>query len=408
MSEEKGCAQILTVDDNPTNLKVLLQVLEAAGHSVMVATSGQQGLKIAAQARPDLILLDVMMPEMDGYETCQRLKADAATASIPVIFITANDQTEGVVAGFNAGGVDYIPKPFRREEVIARVAAHLDLHRLSRELGEKNDALVSTNRELKETHAKLDEAQRRLIEELEEELQKAHDLQMGLMPDISPLVEGFEVAGRCLPASQVGGDIFQYFVESGNLAISVADVTGHAMEAAIPVVMFSGILKTEMRYGHALEQLFANLTNTLCETLDERTHVCLAMAQVNTQDRLMQFSNSGCPYPFHYRAESKEVIELQIDAYPLGVRCDTKYSTIAVQLHEGDYVVFYSDGIVEADNESGDVVGFDRAAQIIRDGCIADLSAEALVEMLLAEVKTFVGAAPQLDDMTCVVLKVLR
>ena len=399
--------KILIVDDNPTNLKVLLQVLEAAAYSVLAATGGESALKIAGQALPDLILLDVMMPVMDGYEVCRRLKREEATRSIPVIFITANDQTDAVVAGFEAGGVDYIPKPFRREEVLARVHAHLNLHWLARELEDKNTALEEKNRELKETHEKLDRAQRRLIDELEEELQTAHNMQMGLMPTKSPQVVGLDMAGRCLPANHVGGDFFQYFLEPDSVSVSLADVTGHAMEAAIPVVMFSGILKTEMQYGHALEKLFGNLTGTLCETLDDRTFVCLAMAQISTADRVLRFSNSGCPYPLHFRAATGEVAELQLDAYPLGVRRDTPYSTIEVELGLGDYVVFYSDGIVEALDGTGEPFGFARAAETVGKCCGDNLAAEGLIDRLFEAVKNFSGDAPQEDDMTCVALKVV-
>ena len=162
-----------------------------------------------------------------------------------------------------------------------------------------------------------------------------------------------------------------------------------------------------MQYGHAIETLFANLTRILYETLDRRTYVCLAMAQFDTDDRLLRFSNSGCPYPFHYRAASGEVSEVQMDAYPLGVRSDTRYSTIETRLQEGDYVVFYSDGIVEAENEAGEFLGFAQVGEAIRAGCAAGLGAEELVDALLAKVKDFAGASPQADDMTCVVLRVL-
>ena len=148
--DEKTGSEILIVDDNPINLKVLLHVLETAGHSVSVSTSGEKALEIAGRAPPDLVLLDVMMPSMDGYEVCRRLKQDTSTESIPVIFITANDQTEAVVAGFDAGGVDYIPKPFRQEEVLARVHTHLQNRRLSQALAEKNEELIQRNQKLEE------------------------------------------------------------------------------------------------------------------------------------------------------------------------------------------------------------------------------------------------------------------
>ena len=208
-------AHILLVDDMPANLDVLCELLEAEGYQISMAPNGQIALKIAtrAEAVPDLVLLDVMMPGMDGFETCRRLKTDARTQEVPVIFITAEDETESVVTGFQTGGVDYIPKPFRSEEVRVRVRNAL----LTKFLFDENRAYQ---------------------EKMEKELQTAHDLQMGLMPKDQLSLPGFAIAGRCIPAEQVGGDFFQYFdLPEGGLAIAMADVTGHAMEAAIPVVL---------------------------------------------------------------------------------------------------------------------------------------------------------------------------
>ena len=115
-----------------------------------MAPSGQVALNVAAQAPPDLILLDVVMPEMDGYEVCRRLKRDPATSQIPVLFITAQDLTEHIVTGFDVGGLDYITKPFRTQEVLARVQTHLCMSRLSRELTAKNEELRQKYRELEE------------------------------------------------------------------------------------------------------------------------------------------------------------------------------------------------------------------------------------------------------------------
>ena len=134
-------ATILLVDDLPDNLRVLRQALEPEGFSLMVATSGQAALEIARNAHPDLILLDVLMPGVDGFETCRQLKADPATQHIPVIFITARAETEAVVEGFRVGSVDYIVKPFQNEEVLARVRTHLENDRLRREVVLKNEQL---------------------------------------------------------------------------------------------------------------------------------------------------------------------------------------------------------------------------------------------------------------------------
>ena len=148
-------ARILLVDDQPANLDVLCELLEAEGYKISMAPNGEIALKIATRAEtvPDLILLDVMMPGMDGYEVCRRLKQDEKTREIPVIFITARDLTEGVLEGFKVGGVDYITKPFRDEEVLVRVETHLRNNRLSRELAEKNEELAEKNRALEEEMA---------------------------------------------------------------------------------------------------------------------------------------------------------------------------------------------------------------------------------------------------------------
>ena len=136
-------ARILLVDDQPANLEVLCELLEAEGYNISLAPRGGIALKIASQpeGRPDLILLDVMMPEMDGYEVCQRLKDDPDTRDIPVIFITARDLTEEVLEGFRVGGVDYVAKPFRDHEVLMRVQTHLRLSLTTRELAARNQEL---------------------------------------------------------------------------------------------------------------------------------------------------------------------------------------------------------------------------------------------------------------------------
>ncbi len=133
--------QILLVDDNPQNLKVLYETLDGRGYKLLVADHGEKALAIAQKSHPDLILLDIMMPEMDGYEVCGRLKADTLTQDISVIFLSALEDTDSKVRAFDAGGVDYIAKPFQLREVIARVETHLTIQRLKNELSARNQAL---------------------------------------------------------------------------------------------------------------------------------------------------------------------------------------------------------------------------------------------------------------------------
>lgn len=131
-------AKLLIVDDVPTNLDVIYQSLQDEGYEVFVATDGETALEVVAQEHPDLVLLDVMMPGIDGFEVCRRLKAKAQMWHMPVIFLTAQHETKGVVKGFQVGGVDYVTKPFQKEEVLVRIRTHLEHAFLARALVQKN------------------------------------------------------------------------------------------------------------------------------------------------------------------------------------------------------------------------------------------------------------------------------
>ncbi len=134
-------ATVLLVDDTPANLSLLIDTLRGAGHEIRVAESGERALKQFPLIRPDLVLMDVMMPGIDGFDTCRRIKADPLGRETPVLFVTAVDETVDKLRGFEAGGVDYITKPIQPQEVLARVTAHLQLAALRRELAEQNTAL---------------------------------------------------------------------------------------------------------------------------------------------------------------------------------------------------------------------------------------------------------------------------
>ncbi len=140
--------KILLVDDVPLNIEILFQTLKTRNYEISMANSGVKALELVPKFQPDLILLDVMMPEMDGFETCRRLKADESTRDIPVIFITAKTEIKDVAEGFKVGGLDYITKPFSLEEVLTRVATQLKLRKVIRD----KDNLIS---ELRDTHETL-------------------------------------------------------------------------------------------------------------------------------------------------------------------------------------------------------------------------------------------------------------
>jgi DNA-binding NtrC family response regulator len=176
-------ARILVVDDTPANVKLLVDLLSVNGFDVIAAGSGTEGLERAAADAPDLVLLDVMMPDLDGFAVCERLKANAATRDVPVIFLTAMDQTPEKVRAFSTGGVDYLTKPFEPRELLARVGTHLALRRAQRELEEQNARLKAEI----EAHQR----SRAVIGALEDEIRTGHDFReiVGRSPVLGRLLE---------------------------------------------------------------------------------------------------------------------------------------------------------------------------------------------------------------------------
>jgi signal transduction histidine kinase len=149
MSQNANGSRILIVEDAPVNIQALTGVLRARGYQISVATNGRQALDVLARVRPDLILLDVMMPEVDGFETCAHIKASQEWRDIPIIFLTAKSDTGDIVRGFELGAVDYVAKPFHAHELLARVGTHLAMDRLRRE----NERLVREESELARHHS---------------------------------------------------------------------------------------------------------------------------------------------------------------------------------------------------------------------------------------------------------------
>ena len=216
-----NATSILVVDDTPTNVGVLLEVLGRAGHKVLVARDGESALEQASYAHPELILLDVMMPGLDGFETCRRLKRESSTAHIPVIFMTALSEVHDKVRAFEAGAADYVSKPFQHEEVLARVQAHLALARLRRELAAANASLeqkVATR--TAELKAALEEVQR-----LQQRLQAENRY---LQEEISESANHREIIGNSAALAAVMRKVEQ--VACGDTTVLIEGETGTGKE----------------------------------------------------------------------------------------------------------------------------------------------------------------------------------
>ena len=212
--------------------------------------------------------------------------------------------------------------------------------------------------------------------------------------------------GRSVPANHMGGDFFQYYTLPGDsLAVCLADVSGQAMQAAIPVVMFSGLLESQIELGESGEKLFGALNRSLCRALEPNTYVAFTLAELETSTGLLRLYSCGSPHPMHYSADDGEVSPLRVVGLPLGLRPDAGYSPLVTQLEPGDCVVFSSDGVVETRNRKGEMYGLARTAAVAAEAGSQGLAARELVDRLIVDVEDFAGDGPQQDDRTVVVLR---
>jgi len=208
-------ASILIVDDVAANLQVLTGMLDDRGYLTRPVTSGKMALLAAQNDPPDLVLLDITMPGMDGYEVCALMKANEKLKDIPVIFISALHETLDKVKGFGVGGLDYVTKPFQFEEVHARVETHLKLRRLQLQLEEQNRLLLESR------------------QALVFQLSQAADYVLSLIPP--PIREGsIRTDWRLIPSSQLGGDSLGYhWIDKDHFAMYLLDVCGHGVGPAL-------------------------------------------------------------------------------------------------------------------------------------------------------------------------------
>ena len=218
-------AGILVVDDTPANLQVLAGMLKDRGYKVRPVPGGKLALLAARRDPPDLILLDINMPEMNGYEVCEHLKADDELKGIPVIFISALTEQLDKVKAFAIGGVDYITKPFQMEELHARVETHLKLRRLQIELEETNARLAKANGRMSR------------------DLKAAAKIQETFLPREAPRVPGTDFAWIYRPCDELAGDGLNVIpLGDGKVGLYILDVSGHGVASALLSVTLSRLL----------------------------------------------------------------------------------------------------------------------------------------------------------------------
>ena len=397
--------KILIVDDVPANLNILRQTLEPESYNIIAAPRGEIALRIAQRRQPSLILLDIMMPGIDGLETCRRLKANSDTAEIPVIFITAKDEMKSIVEGFGVGGVDYITKPFRHEEVRARVRTHLTIKRLQERLKDANSQIQAKNSALEKAYSRLEADNARKTEELE----TAHDIQLGFLPAALPEIRYFDIAAVQKPATEVGGDYYDFFPQAdGRLVVAIGDATGHGVGASLMVSATKMALLTVE--AQDLARRVARINKLLMRVNRDRLlNMGLAILEFSydpgSQTVDVSAAGGGMP-PFYILRAAGGVEEIVVVGMPLGAMERATYHSIQFRLQKSDTLLLMSDGLPERLNDQDEMLGAARLiSEIAKAGttrrCVSDL-----LEDLVNLGDNWSNNTPQNDDVTLVVLKV--
>jgi sigma-B regulation protein RsbU (phosphoserine phosphatase) len=375
-------AKILVVDDTPNNVMLLEDMLTARGYQVTTAVNGEEALgKMAAEA-PDLVLLDIMMPKMNGYQVLEHVRADARLRQIPVIMISAVDDIDSVIRCIELGAEDYLPKPFKPTLLRARVGASIEKKRL-------RDEIVQH------------------VERIEKDLEFARAIQLSMVPTNFPAPTAeypLAVHAALHPAREIGGDLYDCFwIAPGRMCLVVADVSDKGASAAL----FMARTKTTIRLlgtqiakisGHipSPAELVEGINAELCRDNPHAMFVTLFLCMVDAASGDLHWCSAGHPLPYRVAPQGGVTAVAHRESEPVGLRAGLTCAAERIRLAPGETLFVYTDGITEATNERGEFFGEERLEAALRS--FADRAPGELVSAVLREVRTFAGASPAADD----------
>jgi sigma-B regulation protein RsbU (phosphoserine phosphatase) len=371
--------RVLLVDDAKINLDILVEGLKAE-HQLSLAMNGEAALQVAARVPLDLILLDIVMPGLDGYEVCRRLRQMPATAEVPIMFLSSLDEVQDKTRGFEAGANDYLTKPFNMLEVKARVRSLLKAKAY-------NDAVK---------------------EQWAGELRITREIQMGMLPhDFAPFERAYTVRlGAVLePAREVGGDLYGVCPAGHErLVIFLGDVSGKGIPASMFMVRAISLARLLAHEIEQPERILARLNDELAADNPSGMFVTFLCAAFTPSSRRITIANAGHCRPVLLSAAQAPRWAVRTLGTALGFEPGLTFTSMEIVLQDGDALVFYTDGVTEAFNAQGECYGSERL--LAAAGSLSALPAPALAQGLLQQVRAFAGDAPQSDDIAILTLRI--
>lgn len=378
--------KILIVDDVPLNIALLEQLLDELGYQSISAENGQAALEMVRAAEPDLVLLDIMMPVMDGFAVLEQLKANPDTRDLPVIVISAAHDLVDVVKGIERGAEDYLPKPFEPVLLRARISASLDKKRL-REL------------EIKYRRA------------LERELEIGREIQASFLPARLPQLAGWEIGARFYAQRQVAGDLYDAFVlpNQRRLCLVIGDVSGKGVGAALYMTLYRTLLRVFMLQSDAtsnaddathLIQCVRFTNEYVAHTHDADLFATLFVALLEPTRGALTYVNAGHNPALLLGAHGAR--ELGRTGMLVGIRADVAFQAAQTEIAPNETLLLYTDGVVEAFNARQQEYG---EARLHALATRAQSSVNALLDAIETDVFQFIGATEQTDDITLLAIR---
>ena len=352
---------ILIVDDEVRITDILDLYLRKAGYQTMKAQNGVQALKEMATRTPDLVISDLMMPEMDGTELCKQVKTRPEFKNPYFIMLTAKATVDSKIEGLKIGADDYITKPFNVKELVARVNSAMRIKALQNEILEKNTELE------------------RYKATMEKELYLAARFQESLIPHDGEICQHIRLRSIFKPAIHIGGDIYDVRKTVGEETVFfVADVTGHGIVAALISAMIKLSFIQAITTTASPSQIVQKINRDMLHTTSEEHFASMALGTVHRDRQQLSIVRAGHPAPL-LRKQDGRIQPLKPAGFLLGIEADTAFEELTVPITAGDRVFMYTDGISEAENESGEPFGESRISRYLAapgatpDGLLARL-----------------------------------
>jgi sigma-B regulation protein RsbU (phosphoserine phosphatase) len=376
MKELSDC-RVLLVDDAKANLDILVEGLKR-DYKLSLALNGEMALQIAARTPPDLVLLDIVMPGIDGYEVCHRLRQMPETAEVPIMFLSSLEEVQNKTRGFEAGANDYLTKPFEMLEVKARVRSLLKAKAYADAVKEK----------------------------IAYDLRIAREIQMGILPaDVAAVTEGTGLEAHAIlePAQAVGGDLYEVLrTPEGNLVIVMGDVSGKGIPAALFMAVTMTLVRAMAPDSRRPEDILRRVSDALVSHNPRSMFVTLFCATYDVPTGQLTYASAGHPAAVLVREGQASFLPMKSDL-AAGITTGLSAPSQSVNLQEGDLVVFYTDGVTEAFNAVGTLYGEPQLLEAL--GRLSGHTAAETTAALLRSVREHAADYPQSDDIAVLALK---